>query len=709
MLWPLRPLHLLLSALAAAVALGVLASPALATEQILALPPAHSAGHAVFWDNVLMLFGMVAYLLFGLYGAFTFVRRRPWMALALVAMVVGALALRMLSAPRVPVIAATADFSHVAAWATLERTGLSALPISDHASAAPILLGILFNVFGRSLDLAFVAFTFLGALAVVPTGLLAERLSGKLAAAPLAALAVATSIPFVYFSNGVSSEVLQALLAVWSFVHLLAFLDHGRRVDLIRYVIALFLIAHCRPEAPLFLVFLVMAQVALLVDERGLRKLLQKRSVQVAGALLVGAAAVALLARIQKDAGAGGHVPMVVHGALSALAWFAAGVAALAGLEWSLRRWPKLRAPWTLLVLVAGLAVLLWAFAVAGPGGLQPHPQVCPTARAFVQWTATAEEACQVRQTDVLTSPIFTPVFWLPLLIFALLPARRPSFVGMARPLLAGATTLLVLLTGGLASGEIMAEGVRYQVPGIPPLAVALGVGAARFVEIASVQRFVRVAFLVATDSFELALVRLASVRRVAIELAVLIAVFLATPLLTHNALYRDVMRNGQQEFRVLDAAIRALPVGATVLLPDNGPPPGEHGYDTSSPHHQNFRGHHMVAALSYVYEKDLHILRLGAAVRAGAVPASNTFVYLGVDCYRVAAPETEAPVCRSTREVLDAPAVVERKPANKLLSSALLLVAPPQGRTLDLGVYPLSPAAVARLAERLPPSALEP
>ena len=243
-------------------------------------------------------------------------------------------------------------------------------------------------------------------------------------------------------------------------------------------------------------------------------------------------------------------------------------------------------------------------------------------------------------------------------------------------------------LTSYVQTGALLHEGLRYQVPMLGLLAVAVGLGA---------------------DHLARLLDRLPAAPWPGTLIA---ALALASPLVTHAAVYRDVIHNPQNEYRFLSAELRALPDGATVLLPDHLVRYDRRGDEWRTTEVAKlFRARDLLYGLAYLNRQALEVESLGAwLARAPAPPAAASagwrpgpagpgpvFFYQGLDCYRVQRPNSFAPVCRAVHEAAGGAPPSARFP-NRAVTAVLAETIGIRVETVELALIPLPPEAQARL-----------
>ncbi len=635
-------------------------------------PPEGSAGWAspqvVTWLallEVLALLGLV--LVQAARGA----RARPREALALAGLVGLALLVRALTSARHPVGAANADFTHLLHVTTWLTDGFGQDLGAAYPPAFRALLAALFCVFGPDLDLAFWTTTVAGALVVLPAALLARRLAG-LAGALFAGLALATYPPAVVFSNGVDLSMPAALLLTLSFERLLAARDRPDGATVASWALATLLFVQCRVEAVGLALPLLLAQAALLVEQRP-RGALARVGLAAAAALVLGAPYLGSLAAHADDLGkAAGAIPLLLQGSaaltVGAVVWLVAAR--------PMERRASLPIACLLGLTIATLALLV-AVALRHSGhALLPAPQVVPE----FPFTLYHVEQGPLRFVDHagLRFPWTEPgVFPLLLLIpwaLSLLPtpARSSLRLPLAAPLLLGLPIVAWVATSRSLTGIAGFEGLRLHAVWAGLVASSIGLGADRMLAWLGEGWWRRIAALALT--------------------AVLLA-----PLVTHRALLQGGEQNPQTEARLARQALARMPDGATLLLVDDVVDMREELLGDRSVL-EMFRCAHLWRALVAVEERRVRVVPL-SAFRELPLPLDGpVFAWLGLDCARARHPETALASCRDLRRLLAGPPLLEALAPNRAYESLGLPWFSPATATLRFSLLPVSPAEAATL-----------
>jgi hypothetical protein len=603
-------------------------------------------------------------------------RREPVDALLASLLAVVALAVRLLSAPRVPIEAANGDLTHLVDAATWLRSGLEAFPGVAYPPAYRLLLTGLFALFGPSPELGFVTTTVLGALTAVPVYVLARRLGGSRLAGVVGGLALAAYPPAVFFSNGITLVVPAALLLTLALTHLEALLASPSRTHAWALGLALALLVQCRLEA-LGIVALALLVAAFRTWQAGAMGAVARR---------------AWLPALVLVAALGPYVTLVLRGtsgspdaatAEGLLAVQAVRLAALCAGAWlaslALSRWGVLRA-----LAVVGAAGAGWHWAArlatsytANP--FVPSPFVVPEVPFFsFHADMGAWHFLTVGFTHAWSDqPAFLPVTYAALLSLALAPRAagdgpRVSVTAVALvglPLAGGA------LTSFIATGIGPAEGLRLHVPYTGLVAAGVGVGAGRAVDWLAPGPWARRG------------------------LALLLGVVVLSPAVTHRAFLSDVDRDQRAEYLFARDALARLPDGATLLLPDR---PLDLHADMDRPitSAELFRTPHLLRAVAFSMGRTVTVRGL-RALPAAAAP-SPVWFFAGLECYRAPRPLSEAEDCAAVRAVAgDAADAVREVPTRgyNVHSAERLGTPPPRMR---FALVRLEPAQLAEVQRRV-------
>jgi hypothetical protein len=564
----------------------------------------------------LPMLALLVYVLLQIVAAVLAVRREPRVALLVLLLAGGSIALRFLVAPRVPMVGQSSDLVPMAGalgW-------LAHSVYWDAGGLPPLVPGLLFlvlGVTGPSFEAAFATTTVLGGLVAVPTFAVGRRLGGSVPAGLLAGLAAATLPLGVIFSNGVNLEIPMALLLAAVMQHGLAWIDRPRPLDAARLVLALLLFAQSRPEALLDAPAVLAALLGVALASGRARALLVDRALWTAAA---GALALAL-----PFLWLTAHAIQPQHAAeatkeLRLLAWVVPLLIVLGAAGGRAIRWAAdHRALWGLLALgLVGLAVArMHATAVA-----EPAPVLVPSWTAALplepRWiTAPVFTATygSIRTTQ-LDNPWTVPLTWLVPAFLGVLASPR----GTARRALVAAGLMLAALsllrwqttTTCLAkSGELIADGARYLSSTTGLLAMLIGVGAAHLVELLPRRRAWRLPAWLAAGAWML------------------------SPLATHAAVMGDVRFDQQQRFQFVQETFPRLPANSLMLLADQlvyaEVPQAEHGgtaYDSS-------RTPTLLTCSRYVFGGPEEHLGLREWAVSGMPWPGDVVVFLDLDCYR--------------------------------------------------------------------------
>jgi len=605
-----------------------------------------------------------------------FARANPWPALA-AALIVGlGLAARYLSAPRLPMVGAQADFDRLRlAAACLWGPGCWNALRTDYPPGTSVLLSLFFRVTGPSIDVAFTFTTLLGALTALPAFGAAWRVAGAWGAV-FAGLALAVLPSSVVFSNGLNYEVPAGFFLTATLAHALAWQDEQRPVDALLVGLALALFLLMRPESVLQAPAIALALIAATLAAGRWRLLASRRGLPAwAGLVLPPLLASAVRVRGMLAGHSVPH-PGPVELALAAVV-VAVVVSALVALGPPLvrrlaerplgRRWMLalavvvLYAAWRYVREVAGVSAFLPRFSDTVPVTLEAM------ARSF------GPSYGPPAPSNLLTPWFFPIVFFVPLAVawWPRRDGRSPaSDVGV---FLASA---LVLAFTAIArrlplSGEMIGDGVRYLVPVTGALAIAVGVGAARLIE------------------------AVPAIPRARGAVAVLLGVAFVSPLATHVGITGDVDFDQQRQYLFLRAQLAELPARADVLFPDHdvyaeGQP--ERGWPVNLATHTG----PLISTLG-LPERNLVPVGFRDWLRPTYREPAPTFVLLGLDCYRTRT-GGEDPTCYALRS----------SPSLKRLASDVFVDRPYDRYPLtfvpeiEIAFYQVRPGAEAELRREL-------
>jgi hypothetical protein len=546
------------------------------------------------------------------------------------------------------------------------------------------VLAALFELFGPSLDLAFAANLAFGSLLPVAAASLAARLepTGR---ATMPAGVVAAVLPLaIWYSNGVCLETPAALFATAALAHVLGCAESRRTGSLLAGAVAAVLFVLCRPEG--FVQAAVLFTGLAAVVARG--GLFATPRTALAGALaLLSAAALAapyVVAVVPYYARTLSSRPR--EGSPTVLV-LALGVAACAAL------WPRLQglagranprvvrvAAWTV-ALGAGFALLLRAWG----DPLRAHDPSRPLVP--VQWwlgTLRTVFDSQRAGTQVFAlDERWFPGLFVVVGLLGALPSAKRAPVGPAGlgPLVAWAFVGVVIAVAFSfsVSGEILLQGLRYQVPALGMASALVGVGFARLGE--------------QLDRLPL--------RRSLISAALLAVA--ALPALTHLDVTTNVWHDSQREFVFVRDAVARLPGRATVLVADH-----EFVTEGAGDHPPRFdaiyRTHPFVHALARLAGRRVDVHGLSTWLAEGHAPKAPVFFLRELNCYRTLDPSGEEALCRRIRDVArSAPLARVEFPHRLYGGMSAHSLRPNQPAMFHLELVPLSSSEVERLRSTLP------
>jgi len=587
------------------------------------------------------LAALALYLALLLAGLVRDLRADPRRVALLACLTAATVVFRVLVAPRLPMTAAQSDFvhlDHALAW----LDGSWRWSLGEYPPLVVAMLASLFTFFGPSLPLAFATTTLAGALLAPAAFVLAERLDGSRRAA-LAAGAAAGVVPLgAWFANGVSLETWAALFATAALAHVAGWLTSRRPAHLVSAVLALVLFVHCRPEAFVQSSVLGAALLAVFLHGGGLGS---ARPRPVAWLALVGASALAapLLAaevpyflKTLSDRPRAGAPPVLLA---------AAAIVALA-LAWTpLRRLAGRIAPWArvaavVTLLLASAAGLTWAW-------LTDDMQVHDPSRPFVpvMWRLG------MLRTPVMSQHVRAAFFGLDERAFpglfavaalaSLLPSRRArsdtEALGVPVTLLVVAGVVLVGLAFSV-SGEVLFQGMRYQLAALGPACALAGVGLSRAAGLLDGPRL----------------------RPRLLDAGVLLLALL--PAVTHLDVTTNVLHDQQRQYLFARDALSRLPDKAIVLLSDHGvrvdlEPPGSHGYRPERQGYDEiFRTRPFVRALARLAERRVEVVGLSEWLAGSRKATRPVFLLRDLNCYRTDDRSGQDRLCRRARAVASTP-----------------------------------------------------
>jgi hypothetical protein len=266
--------------------------------------------------------------------------------------------------------------------------------------------------------------------------------------------------------------------------------------------------------------------------------------------------------------------------------------------------------------------------------------------------------------------------------LLAALPSRSPSPAGLA-----GLGRLVALCFVGVVvvvafsfsvSGEILLQGLRYQVPALGMAAALVGVGFARLGEL--------------LDRLPL---------RRSLVSATLLAVA-ALPALTHLDVTTNVWHDSQREFVFVRDAVARLPARATLLVADH-----EFVTEGAGDHPPRFdaiyRTHPFAHALARLAGRHVDVHGLSTWLDSGARSTGPVFFLRELNCYRTLAASGEEDLCQRVREVATgAPLAWVEFPHRLFGVMSSHTVGSNQLATLRLELVPLSTAELDRLRSAL-------
>jgi hypothetical protein len=219
-------------------------------------------------------------------------------------------------------------------------------------------------------------------------------------------------------------------------------------------------------------------------------------------------------------------------------------------------------------------------------------------------------------------------------------------------------------------------EGLRHHVPFAVLIAISAGIGSWRLIE----------------------LLGLSTVRRSIAAVVVLLV--LAAPVATHREFVTDTLHNPQREFAFARDVVASLPPDATLLMPDDEVTILLHrmgNYRIS----EVFRTAHLLQAVAADTGKFLRVQGVRQALREPQRVPSEAWFFLGVDCYRVPAPDLMLPSCERVRQIGAAPLVEARFP-NRMYSMQNADVLGIRVPEIRIGLYRLDAVALGNLGDYL-------
>lgn len=624
------------------------------------------------------------------------VRQAPRDAALALGLTALALLVRLLSAPRLPMLPAHQDFTHVRAAATWLAEGLGVFAGTAYPAAGRTLLYAFYSVFGPSMEGSFWVFTAMGCLTAVPVYALARMLSGSRATGALAAACFAVMPPVVFFGSGASLESLGGFLLT---LHLALFLwatgllrlgpnqtadpNSGQTALPVRtgavlwaWAISGVLFCQTRGEGVAIGLYVLVVEAALMAGSGLLRQASKDwwRLFTFAAFLMV--PWLLLLAGSDNLQAAGDNLNRVLAAAAAAAVAMALAIAADRAKE--RRRWVAVA--WDLGLVMLGTYWLYSTVQASNGNLLYSVPQ---TSDSFPYTTYYGTSPVVTGYSPFYAASGIFPVGYQLLTLVALWlgrpglapVAQRGETAGSRLPLASWTVALLLIpvlaqATLSLCSGNAVAEGVRYLVPHLGTVAVVAGLGAGRVLRLGSGWK---------------AGWRLAT--------AGLVVAFVLSPLLTHRVFTSDVRYNMQHEMEFVRSFMQDLPGDAEVFYPDFQvhPTPEE---PLQSPAGL-FRIADLLYGLAYLERGAEHTLQfdgLSTVTSHTPGPEKEVFLYLGVDCYRVEPPLSIHPMCEAAARLEGVEQVSTTTFANRVYCGAGLGHLGPRVPQLTLGLYRIAP-----------------
>lgn len=614
-------------------------------------------------------------------------RQRPREALWLLALVVAAGAARFLAAPRVPVVAATADMGHIfdaLRW----LDGVMATEDPAYPVTYKLLLSALFWLFGPSFELAFAATTMVGALTLIPVARLAIRLGGSTRAGVFAALSWLALPAAMRYANGVNLVTPAAFFAAASFLSLVAWLQERRRADLFLVPVSLALFAQCRGEGVLEALIFATMMLGMIWSAGRLGEALGAKTLWASAAISCALLTPHLAGLVE----IAGH-----HESNSVMLWLTlASVAAALALAVLARTWSgtgtrsaRARALAPVLALAVGFVAAATSAALSPSHPLFPRPVAHPNvAQGIVHSTMSITgPGSAVSLAGTLLDASSVPS-WSLILVALSLALGWPAGVSrgssprsqlLTRVYFLALPMFTALLTTSFdSSGELHCEGLRYQIPALPFIAVLVGLGAQGLVS----------RLRPGTTGRQIAMAAM--------------AVILLSPLVSHRALAEDVVHNIQREFALVREAMRLLPEHATVVLPDDrlslpshrsrhGDPDGGASSVTtrSVSMVKGFRTRQLINACARMEGKQVRVAALSEWLGERDRGAAGAWFFYGLECVRSPEHAVPNPSCKRALEKAGTP-LVEARHVNRLSSSAYSDTHPVRGEEIWLAFLPM-------------------
>lgn len=627
--------------------------------------------------HVLGLLTLLAWLALSGIAVWRALRAAPRESLLLFGLAGLALGIRLFSSERLPIGAANGDLTHLDAVATWMTQGLDIHHGAAYPPAYRLLLWLLAQVTGPSLQLAFLLTTVLGALCVIPAYLIARDATGSRAAGVIAALALAAYPPSILFSNGVNLVIPAAFWLASAFAWLCRYLEHRRPWLLGGLGVNLLLFGQARLES-LGVGVAVLFGMALLVFEHGRPRELRRVLLAFAVAALFFLPYLGLLFGSRGDLH---HNPASQPALLEPLLVFTVVGTVMLILHPRLRRSTGLRlmllgaASWASISAILQVAreypgSALWAKA--------SHVPEFPFTTFYSNMSLGRFDSFDTIH-PWFEEPALVPLLLLPFLFLAFvtprdLPSRRSWLMA---PVLIGIALVAQKMTSFIATGIVMAEGLRLHVAYVGLVAAAIGIGAARLVE--------------ALD--------LPAVGRGMV--VGLVAALVLSPVLTHRAFYSDTRHNPQEEFLFLRDSMAQVPQGATLLFADDRLDLRADGLGHAEIS-TIFRAEHLIRALAWTQGKQIKIQGLRDYLSQPLRRPGPTYIFLGLDCHRSPNHRTENPSCAHARALAPGERVATRAITNRLYSSQSMLTAGITIPEIELALLALDDTALEALEARV-------
>lgn len=562
---------------------------------------------------------LLAYIFLSLAEACRSIRRQWRVALAVGAIALLAFTWRVVVAPRVPMVAATADAT---------RLGMGLSFLDDPSAWSPggyppglgVILGLLFMVTGPSIDAAFFMTTAIGALTVIPTFLLAGELL-DFRASVFAGLALAFLPLHVLFSNGCNMVIPAAYLLVASFHHFLKYTRGQRLMDGLLYCLSMVLFVQMRPEGALQAFPVLAAQVAIAAWGGDIGKTLRSRRTYLLAVLGL----VLLMPYVYRTLAEGNPQYTYRHPAAQSLAptcgLAIVAIVAVPWIPWFLLRKATLGKLITGAVILATIANI--SYAINGEGLvdvlLPSWPATLSLPEGWYEMKTYHRSYFLPRQTIFLDPRMF-PLLWLPLLGLGLAWFSEGHFkLGVGA---LAFIALTVVFSNSGASGEIIAKDPRLAVPVCGLVCTSVALGAEWLVRRLKVGS-----------------------RR---PLNLLIGALLVVPASTHFRVVSDILFNEQRQFLFMKEGIPLLEEGDILVLPDHIAISDETHEESGVPIWSTSRMDHLMEVFNRVTGRPQ--LWLGLSEWACEETEQGRAIFFhNLDCYRTQG-HGEASDCKTIR-----------------------------------------------------------